>query len=218
MQVRHFWWFSNNMHRSHWIRWLFWSFWNSVKGFTCKVSHCDRQEDKSHIFSRRPFIYASSAFKEPIDHGEMTILTHFWPRYQITTLGSKSFIFWHTWIMDDRKSELKTVNKVWMHINFFPFFTVDGVYEILLWPFNEFPILFQRWLIIHSEFFNMWNLRWPPKCHISIQFFGRCRFLNNQRKHRPQEIGTSFVTIVKLRKDNCQILHAFDNGQIEVVK
>lgn len=156
--------------RSHFWR-LFWSFLNNMKGLTCKVSHCDRQEDKSHIFSRRPFIYASSALKEPIDHGEMTILTHFWPRYQITTLGSKSFIFWHTWIMDDRKSELKTVNKVWMHINFFPFFTVDGVYEILLWPFNEFPILFQRWLIIPSEFFNMWNFEMTAKVsHFNSDF------------------------------------------------
>ena len=150
-----------------------------MKGLTCKVSHCDRQEDKSHIFSRRPFIYASSALKEPIDHGEMTILTHFWPRYQITTLGSKSFIFWHTWIMDDRKSELKTVNKVWMHINFFPFFTVDGVYEILLWPFNEFPILFQRWLIIPSEFFNMWNFEMTAKVsHFNSDFVSRALLLD----------------------------------------
>ena len=72
---------------------------------------------------------------------------------------------------------------------------------------TSFRSLFQRWLIIHSEFFNMWNLRWPPKCHISIQFFGRCRFMNNQRKHRrvqPQEIGTSFVMIVT-RKDNLKL-------------
>ena len=49
----------------------------------------------------------------------MTILTHFWPRYQITTLG-KSFIFWHTWIMDHWKSELKNRKQLMnAHWNFF---------------------------------------------------------------------------------------------------
>ena len=72
---------------------------------------------------------------------------------------------------------------------------------------TSFRSLFQRWLIIHSEFFNMWNLRWPPKCHISIQFFGRCRFLNNQRKHCKTSGNRNFL------RDDC-----YKKGQFEIVK
>ena len=102
----------------------------------------------------------------------------------------------------DNGSLEKWVKKPWNAHKFFKssFFTLDGVYARYMYDYGSltsFRSLFQRWLIIPSEFFNMWNLRWPPKCHISIQFFGRCRFLNNQRKHRKTSGNRNFL------RDNC---------------
>ena len=108
----------------------------------------------------------------------MTILTHFWPRYQITTCG-KSFIFWHTWIMDHWKSELKNRKQLMnAHWNFFQTFfsSTENHLISLLWLLNEFPILFSTMIdyslcvFQHVEFSG-----WPTKCHISIQIYqGLC--------------------------------------------
>ena len=66
----------------------------------------------------------------------------------------------------------------------------------LLWLLNEFPILFQRWLIIPSAFFNMWNFR-DGRQSVTFQFrYIKGSVQNNWRKSRvkPQEIGTSFLS------------------------
>ena len=133
----------------------------------------------------------------------MTILTHFWPRYQITTLG-KSFIFWHTWIMDHWKSELKNrkqlekrwpMNAHWnFHKLFFPrlriiWYHYYGSWTSFRFCFNDdwlFPLRFST-----CGIFGMAD----KVSHFNSDIKGSV-LQNNWRKSRvkPQEIGTSFLS------------------------